>query len=189
MGARVFGAVRRVTPTARAECACVQQWFQLQPDVDSGDGNGNGDGNGDDSGDGSGDGSSADALNEFFCSCDVVVNVLPCTPATRRILSRDTLRSVQDVVFVNVGRGTVIDDDTLMWALDTGIFRFAVLDVFNQEPLPTAHALWRHPRARVTPHIAAVTRASDVVDVWMQNAAAFTEGNSMAAEVDFDRGY
>ena len=56
------------------------------------------------------------------------------------------MKACQNVGFVNIGRGNVIQEEDIIHALDQGMLRAAVLDVFNTEPLPPASALWSHPR-------------------------------------------
>ena len=56
------------------------------------------------------------------------------------------MKACHNVGFVNIGRGNVIQEEDIISALDGGMLRAAVLDVFNTEPLPPASALWSHPR-------------------------------------------
>ena len=56
------------------------------------------------------------------------------------------MKACHNVGFVNIGRGNVIKEEDIISALDGGMLRAAVLDVFNTEPLPPASALWSHPR-------------------------------------------
>ena len=60
--------------------------------------------------------------------------------------TRDILKACKNVGFVNIGRGNVIQEEDIISALDGGMLRAAVLDVFNTEPLPPASPLWSHPR-------------------------------------------
>jgi glyoxylate/hydroxypyruvate reductase A len=94
-------------------------------------------------------------LEEFLGGCDIVVGLLPDTPATRGLLDARRLAMLPPgAAVVNAGRGTLIVMADLIAALDSDRLSGAVIDVFEQEPLPPDHAAWRHPRITVTSHIA-----------------------------------
>jgi glyoxylate/hydroxypyruvate reductase len=100
-----------------------------------------------------------------------VVSVLPLTEATRGILDDTALRMLPPgAAFVNVGRAEVVDEAALLSCLDDGHLRRAVLDVAPEEPLPATSPLYKHPRVRLTPHIAGwssgTAGARAVVDNW-----------------------
>ena len=92
-------------------------------------------------------------LDQFFTDCDLVVDLVPLSAATRGVIGAAELRALSDGVLINVGRGATIDTDALLEALD-GQLRAAVLDVFEIEPLPADSPLWSHDKVTVTPHIA-----------------------------------
>ena len=92
-------------------------------------------------------------LDQFFTDCDLVVDLVPLSAATRGVIGAAELRALGDGVLINVGRGATIDTDALLEALD-GQLRAAVLDVFEIEPLPADSPLWSHDKVTVTPHIA-----------------------------------
>ena len=92
-------------------------------------------------------------LGQFFTDCDLVVDLVPLSAATRGVIGAAELRALGDGVLINVGRGATIDTDALLEALD-GQLRAAVLDVFEIEPLPADSPLWSHDKVTVTPHIA-----------------------------------
>jgi len=82
-------------------------------------------------------------LDEFLAGSDYLVNVLPSTPTTRSLLSGTTLKGCQpSAILINVGRGDVIDEASLVRAVGEGWIAGAALDVFPQEPLPTESPLW-----------------------------------------------
>ena len=78
-----------------------------------------------------------DGLAGLLATADAVVNTLPGTPFTERLFNREVFAAMKPgTVFVNVGRGTVVDEDALLEALDNGQVSYACLDVFAVEPLP-----------------------------------------------------
>ncbi len=106
--------------------------------------------------------SGAGALEALLAGCDVVVNLLPATADTRHLLNEGTLaRLPRGAALVHAGRGSQLDEDALLAALESGQLRFALLDVFADEPLAAGHPLWTHPRVTVTPHVAAQTLPAD----------------------------
>jgi glyoxylate/hydroxypyruvate reductase A len=94
-------------------------------------------------------------LPRFLACCDILVNLLPDTPQTRGILDARHLGMLpRGAGVVNGGRGTAIVLADLIAALDSGQVGAAVLDVFEEEPLPSEHPAWVHPRITVTSHLA-----------------------------------
>ena len=92
-------------------------------------------------------------LDQFFTDCDIVVDLVPLSAATRGVIGAAELTALGDGVLINVGRGATVDTAALLDALD-GQLRAAVLDVFDVEPLPADSLLWSHDKVTVTPHIA-----------------------------------
>lgn len=92
-------------------------------------------------------------LEDFLPLCDVVVLTLPLTEQTRHLLDHKTLSLMKEkALLVNVARGPVVDEKALVAHLDSDHLLAAALDVFDQEPLPNGHPLWRHPKILATPH-------------------------------------
>ncbi|AZZ95144.1 glyoxylate/hydroxypyruvate reductase A [Hahella sp. KA22] len=118
-----------------------------------------------------------DALNEFLGQCDILINMLPHNAATEGFLNMDRLsRLPQGAAVVCLSRGAVTDESALLEHLDSGHLRGAMMDVFQQEPLPAAHPLWSHPKVWVTPHQSAPTQIEpalrEVMDILRERELA-----------------
>lgn len=101
--------------------------------------------------------SGAQQLNAFLRSSDILVNLLPDTRETRGLINHEVLSQLpRGAGVINAGRGPQLDSDALLRALDSGQVQAAVLDVFEQEPLPKEHPLWQHPRVIITSHVASL---------------------------------
>jgi glyoxylate/hydroxypyruvate reductase len=100
-----------------------------------------------------------DGLAEVLGAAEILVLLLPATPATDGIIDARALAMLpRGARLINPGRGTLVDDAALLKALDIGHLGHATLDVFRDEPLPPEHPFWAHPGITVTPHIASETR-------------------------------
>ncbi|RQW61699.1 D-2-hydroxyacid dehydrogenase [Vibrio viridaestus] len=120
---------------------------------------------------------------------DIIVNTLPHTENTYHIFDDELLSSCENALLFNVGRGSAINTDSLLNALDTGRIEHAYLDVFEQEPLPEDHPYWSHPSITVTPHIAAVSFPEQIVDIFLDNLDLWQEDEPLNFLIDFDKGY
>jgi glyoxylate/hydroxypyruvate reductase A len=132
----------------------------------------------------------AEGLDRVLSRAEIVVLLLPDTPATESTLNARTLSLLpRGAVIVNPGRGRLIDDDALLAALDEGQVGHATLDVFRTEPLPPEHPYWAHPKVTVTPHIASETRAVSASRVIVENIRRGEAGEPFLNLVDRDAGY
>ncbi|MFT8418276.1 MAG: glyoxylate/hydroxypyruvate reductase A [Acetobacter sp.] len=134
--------------------------------------------------------SGADNLPGFLSELDVLVNLLPATPATDGLINYTLLSHLPTGAgFVNVGRGRHVVQSDLLRALDDGTLSGAVVDVVMPEPLPQEDPLWHHPRLTITPHVASEAarevQARYVVDV----VHALARGEKPALLCDVTRGY
>ncbi|ELY2808015.1 glyoxylate/hydroxypyruvate reductase GhrA [Cronobacter sakazakii] len=131
-----------------------------------------------------------DELSAFLCGTRVLINLLPNTPETVGIINAQLLAALNDNAYVlNLARGVHLVEEDLLAALDRGKVKGAMLDVFQQEPLPADSPLWRHPRVRITPHVAAVTRPEEAVAFIAQSITRIERGDIPPNQVDVARGY
>lgn len=129
-------------------------------------------------------------LEALLAASDIVVNLLPLTPQTRGILSRETFMGMKPgAALVNVGRGGHLVEADLIEALASGQISHAVLDVFETEPLPGDHPFWRHPRVTVLPHVAAITDPVSASARIAANIARFRAGEPVEGLVSPAAGY
>jgi len=131
-------------------------------------------------------------LVELAPELDAVVMCLPQTAATRHLLGRPVLERLRrGATVVNVGRGSTVDEVALVDALNSGQVGLAVLDVFEQEPLPAGSPLWSHPNVIVSPHTAALDPGEDqlIIDLFVDNAGRFAEGRPLRNLVDTSEFY
>jgi glyoxylate/hydroxypyruvate reductase len=118
-----------------------------------------------------------------------LINTLPLTGQTANLLDEKILGQLSNVGLINVGRGATLDETALLNALNDHHVRFAVLDVFSQEPLPSENSLWEHPRVMITPHISAVTTAEEGVACFIDTLNKIQENRPLSNKVDVRKGY
>lgn len=117
---------------------------------------------------------------------DFVVDLLPGGAETLRAFDAARIAALKPgAVFVNIGRGSTVDQDALVAALVAGHLAAAYLDVCEPEPLPPEHPLWTTPNCIVTPHMAGgdAAEGEHLVDHFLENLARFTSGRALLDEV------
>lgn len=130
-----------------------------------------------------------DALGDLVGRADAVVAALPGTTATDGLLDAAILGAFKPgAVFVNVGRGTVVDEAALVQRLRDGTIAGAALDVFAQEPLPSDSPLWELDNVIVSPHDTARVPAEvgRQVDMFCENLRAYLDGDPLRNRVDLE---
>ena len=129
-------------------------------------------------------------LAPLLASHEIVVNLLPLTPATRGLLDARFFAALpRGAGLVNLGRGAHVVDADLLTALDSGQIGHAVLDVFQTEPLPRTHGFWSHGQVTLLPHVAAATDPRSASAVAVANLRALRDGRPLQHLVDRQRGY
>lgn len=134
-----------------------------------------------------------DRLDEVLANSDVVVNVLPHTEETVRLFDAGRFAAMKPTaLFVNIGRGTAVDTDALVAALQGGVIAGAGLDVCEPEPLPEGHPLWAMDNVIITPHIGGATESykARMADLFIANLKAYLATGTPAKNiVDYGRSY
>ena len=131
-----------------------------------------------------------EGLGAFLARTQILVCLLPLTPATRGIIDMKLLRQLpKGAVLINVARGAHVVDGDLLAALDSGHIAAATLDVFAPEPLAAGHPYWTHPKVFVTPHVASLTNPDTVAAQIIENIRRFRAGEPLLNQVDRERGY
>ena len=126
----------------------------------------------------------------FAEGLDYLVSVLPNTPETHHIVDAALLEALPPhAIFINVGRGSALDESALIHALEAKKIKAAVLDVFEQEPLPKEHPFWNTPNLLLTFHTSAPSLPADLAELFVKNYRRFLKGEELLHRVDFARGY
>jgi len=129
-------------------------------------------------------------LQNFTSGLDYLVNSLPNTQDTWHLVNSEMLSWLpSNAVFVNVGRGSTVDESALVAGLTTGKIAEAVLDVFEQEPLPVDHVFWKTPHLIITSHTAAPSLPIDLASLFIENYHRYSRNLPLNHLVDFARGY
>ncbi|MDI3382773.1 2-hydroxyacid dehydrogenase [Xenophilus aerolatus] len=134
--------------------------------------------------------SGMDTLDEVLDQADIVVLMLPLTPETRGLFDRARLQRLKrGAAFVNVARGTLVDQAALTELLESGHIDSATLDVFEREPLPAGDPLWRMPKVLITPHLASVAIPESSALQIAANIQRVAAGQEPEHRIDAMRGY
>jgi phosphoglycerate dehydrogenase-like enzyme len=90
---------------------------------------------------------------------------------------------------VNIGRGPVVDEAALLDALSSKRIGGAILDVFNEEPLPAGHPLWELENVVITPHISGPSTPEEIGPIFDDNLRRYLARRPLRFQVDRKRGY
>ena len=133
-----------------------------------------------------------DTRFEFLSACDVVMNTLPLTEATRGFLGREEFAALKPgAILLNTGRGVTVDTDALIDALQSGRLGAALLDVTDPEPLPDGHPLWTMENVYITPHYSGsrpdYEECADAI--FLENLRRYLAGEMLNNLVNKQEGY
>ena len=136
-----------------------------------------------------------DGLAAFLARTDILVALLPSTPATRGILNRNLFAGlardgvIGAPILINAGRGALQVEADILAALDDGTLGGATLDVFETEPLPASNRLWSHAKVIITPHNAADSDPDAISEAVVAQILAFESGEPLCNVIDPRIGY
>ncbi|MCF6193844.1 MAG: NAD(P)-binding domain-containing protein, partial [Kangiellaceae bacterium] len=129
-------------------------------------------------------------LVEMLEHCQIVICLLPLTKTTRGLVNKKLLEHLPSgASLINFSRGEVVVVKDLLSQLNTNRLAHAVLDVFEQEPLPKDSELWGNKRISILPHIAATTNPESAAQIIANNISNFRNKGSLDEFIDLDRGY
>lgn len=135
-----------------------------------------------------------DRLDDMLPRADVIFSVLPGTPATTHLYTAERFRRMKDsAIFINCGRGSAVETETLLWALQSGQIAAASVDVTEVEPLPPESPLWEQEKLLLTPHVAGEYHLPEtferIIDIAARNLSLWLEGKEPTTVVDRKTGY
>jgi len=119
---------------------------------------------------------------EFLPQADHVIDLLPGNQSTTRYFDEGRFRQMKPgAIFYNIGRGSTVDQEALLAALERGSLAGAYLDVTTPEPLPPDHPLWSAPNCFITPHTAGgqMREQHDLVEHFLENLRRFVGGREL----------
>lgn len=135
-----------------------------------------------------------DELYEIIPKSDVIVSFLPNTPSTYHIYNSEFFSKMKKTaIFLNGGRGSAVDQDALLSAVQNQDISAAGLDVTDPEPLPIEHPLWKENNIIITPHVSGAYHLPETLDKIVEIAASNIEnylvGKELKNIIDFETGY
>jgi glyoxylate/hydroxypyruvate reductase A len=129
-------------------------------------------------------------LKNMLKQTDILVCLIPLTRNTKYLLNYKTLSYLKKgASIINFARGAIINAKDLVKHLNSGRIKHAVLDVFEQEPLPKTSILWKHKNVTVLPHISAHTDIDTASSIVCKNIKMYRLKNRIPKSVDMTRGY
>lgn len=129
-------------------------------------------------------------LSELLSQSDIVIVLVPLTQDTHHLLNQERLSLMKPTAsIINFARGGIVDTQALVKRLDEKHLAHAVLDVFDQEPLPKDSPLWQHKSITILPHISAQTNPSTASGVVAKNIKHYRETYQIPTCINYKTGY
>ncbi|MEX0664232.1 MAG: NAD(P)-dependent oxidoreductase [Acidimicrobiia bacterium] len=131
-------------------------------------------------------------LGDLLASADHLVLAAPGTGATRHLLDADAFAAMKPGVhLVNIARGSLVDQDALLAALDDDRVAMASLDTVDPEPLPAGHWMYSHPKVRLSAHVSwsSPNATARMFESFAANLRRYVDGEPLDGVIDLDEGY
>lgn len=135
---------------------------------------------------------SMEHINKVLADSDIVVLALPYTNETHQLIDENMFSYMKDnVFFINIARGTIVDEKALIKNLQSGKIAGAALDVFEEEPLPKSSPLWHMDNVMLTPHNSWASEAGNErrTELIYENLKRYAENQSLVNITDITKGY
>lgn len=134
--------------------------------------------------------SQSHGLSLMLKQTDILICLLPLTKDTVHLLNDEYLKLLpKGAKLINFSRGAIIDTNALIPLLDSKRLSHAVLDVFEEEPLPVENKIWQHSQITVLPHISATTNIETAVKIIAHNIQQYRNANMIPESVNLTKGY
>ena len=133
-----------------------------------------------------------DELLTLLPQMDVVIMIVPHTPTSEKMMGAPEFAAMKDrAFFINIGRGSTVDEPALIAALQSGKLGGAALDVFEEEPLPATSPLWDMANVLVSPHSASTSDRENarIIDLFCDNLRRYLDGQPLRNVLDVERLY
>jgi phosphoglycerate dehydrogenase-like enzyme len=133
-----------------------------------------------------------EAVATMARECDFLVVTVPLTDGTRHLIGKPVFDAMKEsAYFINIARGSVVDEPALIEALQSHSIAGAALDVFTEEPLPASSPLWSLPNVIISPHISGSTPdyVERAVHVFVENLRRYVAKKPLVNMLDRERGY
>jgi glyoxylate/hydroxypyruvate reductase A len=129
-------------------------------------------------------------FEKILKNSDYLILLLPLTSKTENIINKNSIQIFKEgTKLINAARGGLIDEESLIEALEKGKISACTLDVFNEEPLPRFHRFWSNKKITITPHISAPTRIKSSVKAILANIKRIELGKKPKGLVERKRSY
>ena len=132
------------------------------------------------------------AIADMAAECDYLVVALPLSAHTKSTIGKTFFSAMkQEAIFINIGRGGVVDEEALLDALQNGQIAGAALDVFTQEPLPSDSPFWQLENVIISPHTSgnSVFYSDFCVELFAENLRRYLDKLPLLNRISREKGY